>query len=196
MSTEMFSGSQIKQLALELFGLQLEFRLYFYTDHAAHCQKFVQANWAPEHWSDDIFKRDFDQGKIWCEGSKAMVDMPRQGIDLYVCGFPCGPWSLRGNKWGFDDKASECCWYAIRTIKVIKPSIFILENVTRITQSSSTGGEGSDFDQIAAFARQEIPDYASVVMHKLCCTSVGYPTVKNRVKVLGGRLDQMTQVTI
>ncbi len=52
-------------------------------------------------------------------------------IDIYVCGFPCQPFSYAGSRLGQNDK--RCIFnYCIKTIKETNPKIFILENVKGI----------------------------------------------------------------
>ena len=49
--------------------------------------------------------------------------------DLLCGGFPCQPFSLAGNKKGFDDKRSNVFWKIIEILKHHNPRFFILENV-------------------------------------------------------------------
>ncbi len=53
-------------------------------------------------------------------------------IDMYVCGFPCQPFSLAGNRLGLDDPRGNIFKYCIKTIEYTTPSLFILENVKGI----------------------------------------------------------------
>lgn len=53
-------------------------------------------------------------------------------IDIYVCGFPCQPFSLCGNREGMQDSRSNIFLFCYETIKKTEPSLFILENVKRI----------------------------------------------------------------
>ena len=192
----MFGGERLAKRAKETLGVNLTFKLFMYVDSANHCRTFAEANWSPRHQGLDIFARNFETGKIHCVACDSDIDMPTQGLDIYCCGFPCGPWSLRGNRLGFSDAASQCVWYAIRTIKYVNPVLYMLENVVNITHSHTGTSGVSDFKVISEFAAAELPHYNSCVLTKICPTFSGYPKKKERVIVLGGRNDQVTQANL
>lgn len=48
-------------------------------------------------------------------------------------GFPCQPFSIAGEKKGFDDERSNVFWKIIEILKYHKPEIIILENVKNLT---------------------------------------------------------------
>lgn len=53
-------------------------------------------------------------------------------VDILTAGFPCQPFSVAGNKQGFDDKRGQLFTHIIRLIKEFgnnKPKILLLENV-------------------------------------------------------------------
>jgi DNA (cytosine-5)-methyltransferase 1 len=50
-------------------------------------------------------------------------------LDLYICGFPCQPFSNAGKNFGFGDKRGNIFLDCIDTINFLKPKFFILENV-------------------------------------------------------------------
>jgi DNA (cytosine-5)-methyltransferase 1 len=58
-------------------------------------------------------------------------DIPNH--DILCGGFPCQPFSLAGQKKGFDDERSNVFWKIIEIIKFHNPSIIILENVKNLT---------------------------------------------------------------
>jgi DNA (cytosine-5)-methyltransferase 1 len=58
-------------------------------DYDKFAKQSIYANYKPEIWYDNITTRDH-------------TSLP--DIDLYVCGFPCQPFSLMGNKQGTKDK--------------------------------------------------------------------------------------------
>ena len=53
-------------------------------------------------------------------------------IDLYVCGFPCQPFSNAGKGKGLEDKRGNVFFSCLDVIKTKKPKYFILENVKGI----------------------------------------------------------------
>lgn len=74
----------------------------------------ILANSPPEIMYEDITKRNH----------YLLPD-----IDIYVCGFPCQPFSLMGRKLGTSDTRSNIMMHCINVIKIKQPQIFILENV-------------------------------------------------------------------
>ena len=56
------------------------------------------------------------------------LEIPKDSLDLYVLGFPCAPWSLRGQGCGFQDANAKPFWVGLATIKVCSPKTFVLEN--------------------------------------------------------------------
>jgi DNA (cytosine-5)-methyltransferase 1 len=77
-------------------------------------RRSIEANYNPETIYEDITKRDHSK-------------LP--DVDIYVCGFPCQPFSLAGKLRGLNDKRSNVMFECIKVIKTKKPKIFILENV-------------------------------------------------------------------
>lgn len=53
--------------------------------------------------------------------------------DILCGGFPCQPFSIAGEKKGFDDHRANVFWKIIEILKFHKPSILILENVKNLT---------------------------------------------------------------
>ena len=52
--------------------------------------------------------------------------------DILCGGFPCQPFSIAGNKKGFDDKRSNVFWKIVEILEKHRPEIIILENVKNL----------------------------------------------------------------
>ena len=63
------------------------------------------------------------------------LEIPNGKLDLYVLGFPCTPWSLRGQGCGFQDPNAKPFWAGISTLKVICPKTFVMENARAAARS-------------------------------------------------------------
>lgn len=83
----------------------------------------IKANYNPKiifgdpegpHPEGDITKRNIE-------------DVP--GIDFYVAGFPCQPFSSAGKRKGFEDHRGNVFWSCLDVIKKKQPTYFVLENV-------------------------------------------------------------------
>lgn len=74
----------------------------------------LKANSKHEIFYEDMTKRDYNK-------------LPK--INMYVCGFPCQPFSI-ANTQRYEKHAKDNIFtYCLKTIKSAKPEIFVLENV-------------------------------------------------------------------
>jgi len=94
--------------------LNVSFIHKFSCEKDKECVKSMRANYNPKIIYNDITKRDHKK---------------LSNIDMYVCGFPCQPFSNAGLKMGSKDIRSNIMLECIETIKETKPKVFILENV-------------------------------------------------------------------
>ena len=94
--------------------LRIPFEHSFCCEKDSFALKSIQANYTPKKIYNDITKR-----------KHALLP----DIDMYVCGFPCQPFSLMGNKMGTEDSRSNIMYQCIKVIKKKLPKVFILENV-------------------------------------------------------------------
>ena len=94
--------------------LRIPFEHSFCCEKDTYALKSIQANYNPKKIYNDITKR-----------KHALLP----DIDMYVCGFPCQPFSLMGNKLGTEDSRSNIMYQCIKVIKKKLPKVFILENV-------------------------------------------------------------------
>lgn len=87
--------------------------------------------WSCEIDKDAIksIKANYSPGIIFEDITTRKLNSSFKNLDLYVCGFPCQPFSLAGKKLGSKDSRASIMDYCIDTIKYIKPKCFILENV-------------------------------------------------------------------
>ena len=74
----------------------------------------------------------------------------QKGMDLYVAGFPCQPFSIAGHQKGFDDERGKIVNYVLRHIQQNMPKMFILENVKGFT----TLNGGQYVQQTVQFLKQ------------------------------------------
>jgi DNA-cytosine methyltransferase len=91
-----------------------------------YCIKSIKANYKPKRIYGDP-DGDYKDGNICNRDHSTLPD-----IDLYVCGFPCQPFSNAGSKQGFNDKRGSVFWSCLNTIKIKQPKYFVLENVKGI----------------------------------------------------------------
>ena len=177
---EGFAVRRIAQSLRELAGIKLNIKLFCACELKPELQSFISANHSPKHIAKDMMQRDWEQGQFECIQC-GTLSMPKQGIDIYVCGFPCVPWTPSGLRKGFDDANSQQCFAAIKTIVCMQPGLFFLENVMECTQVR----DGKDFDKILAYIHAELPSYHVNVWTNVDPTQAGYPIRRARVIISG-----------
>ena len=185
MGTEMFALADITAAIQAKYGVLMQLNLHCFCDSEKHCRDMAVANHAPTHVSDDINNRDFDDGTFECSLCADTHAMPTQGLDIYVCCFPCGPWSKSGKRLGFNDADGQLCWQAIASIKYMKPNLYVMENVVAIGDRDELGQ--SDLEVIKAHMVEALPGYTHLVITGIGPTMNGYPVRKSRTLLIGGR---------
>jgi len=109
-----------------LIKLNVEYEHVFSSEIDKNCIKTLKANYNP----NIIFG---DKDGLFPEGDitkRNIKDVPY--VDLYICGFPCQPFSCAGDRKGFDDVRGNVFQSCIELISTNKPKYFILENVKNI----------------------------------------------------------------
>ena len=102
--------------------LKIPFKHVFSSEIDKYCIESIKANYKP----DIIFG---DKDGLYPDGDitrRNILDVP--DIDLYVCGFPCQPFSSAGKKKGFNDKRGCVFFSCIEVIENKSPSYLILSN--------------------------------------------------------------------
>jgi DNA (cytosine-5)-methyltransferase 1 len=103
--------------------LNIPFKHVFSSEIDKYCIKSIKANYNP----NIIFG---DKDGPYPEGDIRKRDMNNvPDIDLYVCGFPCQPFSTAGGRKGLEDTRGNVFFSCLEVIKVKEPKYFILENV-------------------------------------------------------------------
>ena len=78
---ECTEGTAGKHIADALMKEDIKFamKLHAASDCARHCKQFVQRNFEPTHFADDIFKRDFAASTFECTMGEQACPLPRTG---------------------------------------------------------------------------------------------------------------------
>lgn len=149
-------------------------------EHTFSCEKdpyalqSIKANYEPQKIYTDITKRKHSL-------------LPN--IDIYVCGFPCQPFSLMGNKLGTDDARSNIMFSCIKVIQRKLPKIFILENVKNFKFIQ----EGAPFNYLIKTLKNiktiEKECAYNVYYDILNTKDYGIPQNRERIFIIGIRKD-------
>ena len=149
-------------------------------DHKFSCEKdkfaleSIKANYHPKKIYTDIIKR-----------KHALLP----DIDIYVCGFPCQPFSLMGNKLGTNDSRSNIMYQCIKVIQKKLPKVFILENV----KNFKTIENGKPFkyllNELKKIKNQNNELAYNVYFDILNTKDYGIPQNRERIYIIGIRKD-------
>ena len=103
-------------------------------------------------------------------------------MDLYVGGFMRTPFTPTGLRKAWRDEHAKTFWSSLKTISLLRPRAFLLENVMAISNNSNS-----------AVARSALPKLPNdVVLHlKVNSTQFGVPHRRIRVYVIGFRTDTL-----
>ena len=114
------SGIEAPIVALKQMGVP--YRLMWASDISLPAKDSTIANGiVPEQWFDDMSKRDHST-------------LPKD-IGVYICGFPCQPFSKNNSngQFGFGDgDRGTVFFHCVATIKAVRPRLVVLENVKNI----------------------------------------------------------------
>lgn len=156
------SGIEAPIQALRQIGVA--FTHVFSAEVDKFCKQSIQANYNPMIEFDDIMERKTS-------------DIPN--IDLYVCGFPCQPFSNAGTRKGFNVRKGNVFFSCIDVINAKKPKYFILENVRGLIWHDKGKTWATIWDHL-----QNLKDYD--VYHKVLNTKdYGIPQNRDRVYMVG-----------
>ena len=103
-------------------------------------------------------------------------------VDLYVCGFMCTPFTPDGLRKAWQYEHAHTCWSILKTISLLRPRAFLLENVMAISNNSNSVVVRSALSKLSKY----------VVLHlKMNSTHFGVPHHRVRVYVIGFRTDTL-----
>jgi DNA (cytosine-5)-methyltransferase 1 len=110
---DLFSGIGGFSLGLERAGMQPA----GFVEISEQCRRILARNWPDVRCIQDI--RSLDREQIASMGA----------IDAITAGFPCQDISLAGPSTGLAGERSGLFWEVIRTIRLVRPRLVLLENV-------------------------------------------------------------------
>ena len=98
--------------------------------------------------------------------------------DILLAGFPCQPFSIIGDKHGFEDTRGTLFFDIARILKQKSPSAFLLENVRQLV----THNKGSTF----AIIQEKLSQLGYTVYHEILnALDFGLPQKRERVFIVG-----------
>lgn len=171
------SGIEAPIQALE--QMKIPFKHVFSSEIDKYCIESIKANYNPE-----IIFGDKDgpcpEGDIT---KRNINDVPN--IDLYVCGFPCQPFSSAGKQKGLNDKRGYVFFSCLEVIRKKQPKYFILENVKNLQSHDKGNTWNIIWSEIL-----KLKKYKYIVKYKILNTrDYGIPQNRERIFIIGSKTD-------
>lgn len=162
--------------------LNIPYKHIWSSDTDKYCIQSIKANYNAEIiYGDD--KGKYPNGNVLQRNNYSLPD-----IDLYVCGFPCQPFSHAGKRLGLQDVRGTVFYTCLDVIKIKKPTYFILENVKGILSNAKIN-RNDKYGQTWIKIWQEIEklrDIGYYVDWKIINTKdYGIPQNRERVYIIG-----------
>ena len=152
---------------------------------------FINAGFRPlfsvEMWEPAVetHKLNYPQIPVWKEDIKAIDDCrlePYKGkVDVIIGGPPCQGFSTIGKRL-VKDPRNELVFEFIRFVDVIRPRMFLMENVRGLLSSDGGNTKRAIEDEFKKIGYTVISD-------TLCAADYGVPQIRNRVFFIGTRND-------
>lgn len=107
--------------------------------------------------------------------------------DILTAGFPCQPFSIAGERRGFEDERSNVFWKIIEILEYHQPQWLLLENVKNLT----THDHGRTFKII----KEALEDSGYTLSYKVLDTAkiTGIPQHRERIYIVGYRADTLEE---
>ena len=189
LGTAHIAATAVGEALRQELGIQLGWNLYCYCDKDKRARDFVLRNFKPAHVSDDMEHRNFETKEIACSTCMCNHPLPESGIDLYVAGFPCTPWTRRGSRRGWGSPDIKPFKIGFKTIRHIQPALWLYEVPEGVRDHVGAAAE-SGLEQIQAFVSDLLgQSYTIQTATAVDPTWFGFPIRRPRVFMLGWRND-------
>jgi len=111
--------SGIESPLYTLKEINIPFIHLFSSENDKKCIEYIKNNYNPKYLYNSIFEKDY-------------LMLQNYNLDIYISGFPCQSFSIAGKKLGLNDDRGNIFFECLKTIKLLQPKIFILENVKNL----------------------------------------------------------------
>ena len=185
-NSEMFALRELEEaLHTSMPNVIVEFSLWMSCELDSTSRDFTTLNHGPLHMSEKMEQRNFQSGQMYCCMHDHNIDIPRNGVDVYVGTYPCSPWSRRGNRTGFDHPDAQATIIGFKTIAFVSPVVFVIE----IGEVPSQASLDEILQKLQEILDIGIANYNIQVVRGMTPAWSGYPTRRKRLFIVGWRCD-------
>ncbi len=125
-----------------------------------------------------VDKKELEMGDITLlDSDEKIKKLPN--FNILLAGFPCQPFSLMGEKEGFNDSRGTLFFHIANILAIKKPDFFILENVRGL----KTHDEGKTFERIIQILTEDLGYYVRPEL--LNSVDFGVPQIRRRLYFIG-----------
>lgn len=184
LATEMFASRELRKAMMDGVGIDVKWVLYCACETDKRARQYIKANHSPAHCSDDMMHRNFEEGKFWCEMCMDNHQLPREGIDVYVAGYPCSPWSRKGLRTDFEHPEIQPFLIGMQMVNFVRPAVWLMETTGGV-EDHRNGADESALDKVLRHIRETVrTPYVTQVVRNVTPAWSGYPTRRPRVFIL------------
>ena len=156
------SGVEAPIEALKILGVNYSHE--FSSEIDPKCIKLIKEHYHPKVLYEDLYSRDNRKAKK---------------VNLYICGFPCQPFSLAGYRRGTDDAKGVVFFQCLKYVKMNQPDMFIFENVRGL----KTISKGNTFKNVMQLLK-DLGTY-DIKYDLLNSKDYGIPHSRSRLYIVG-----------
>jgi DNA (cytosine-5)-methyltransferase 1 len=122
-----------------------------------------------------IYQKNFRETQFVCKNLLEVDLSSIPSMDILLAGFSCQPFSIAGQRKGFEDDRSDVFWQIVKIMEWHKPRIVVLENVKNLLSHDN----GNSFNKI----KQTIEEKGYYLKYKILntCQLTGVPQNRERV---------------
>ena len=167
---DLFAGTGAFSLILDKYNHECVFA----NDYDKNSEKIYKINF-PKHNFVNKNLNDID-----------VKDIPKH--DLLCGGFPCQPFSIAGEKKGFNDSRSNVFFKILEILEYHKPSFLILENVKNLL----THDKKNTFKII----KENLEKLNYKITYKILdtCKITSIPQHRERIYIIGTKIDKLNNI--
>ena len=159
----------------------------FACDITDHCLDWARRHLQATYLLKDMLVRRYDGDSLTAvtfpSSSVVRITRAEADLDIYICGFPCTPFSTRGRRLQWDDVNAQPFFSAVMTVSALRPRIALFENVPGLKHNGA-------MNRVLASLRV-VRGYHIIPLDLLSNHQFGVPQHRSRLYILMLRKDAL-----
>ena len=159
----------------------------FACDIADHCLEWAKRHLEAQYILKDMLQRRYTADSLtaitYPGGNAVRIDRATADLDMYICGFPCTPFSTRGKRLQWDDDNAQPFFSAAMTVSALRPRVAVFENVPGLKHKGAL--------EKALSTLTVVKGYRVVVLDEVSNHQFGVPQHRLRLYIVMLRQDAL-----